>query len=86
MSSQAGLQISNGLLSKTSGNFAVIYSVDLNTVTTTVATESALPGSAVEGDMVLVNGDANTIYSPDVKTVLDQAFDVNQLVNGYFRL
>ncbi|MDH7974662.1 hypothetical protein QH494_20925, partial [Sphingomonas sp. AR_OL41] len=85
LSSQAGFQYSGTLLSKTNGNFAVVYSVDLNTLTSTVSTEATLPGSPVEGDMVLVNADKNTTYTPDVKIVLDQAFAAWELVNGYFR-
>lgn len=84
LSSQAGFQIANGLLSKTSGDFGLIFNCDLDMLTGTVANVGSLP-AGTEGSMYLVNADTNTIYTPDVVEVLDQPFSASELVNGYFR-
>lgn len=87
MGAQAGLQTTAPIFSKTSGDFGFMMALDLNTVTSTVALQSSLPGSPADGDMVLVNGDRNVVtgYGTDVKTVLDTSWIQADLVNGYHK-
>lgn len=88
LSSGAGFTVNEQLLPGTSTDFAFLYAVDLNTLTSTVSLESSLPGSPTDGDLVLVNGDRNIDASlgNDAPFVLDcDEFDDADLVNGYFR-
>lgn len=87
MGAQAGLQTTSPIFTKTSGDFAFLYALDLNTVTSTVSLQASLPGSPADGDMVLVNADRNVVtgYGTDVKTVLDTAWTQADLVNGYHK-
>lgn len=87
MGAQAGLQTTSPIFSKTSGDFAFMMALDLNTVTSTVSLQASLPGSPADGDMVLVNADRNVVtgYGTDVKTVLDTQWTQADLVNGYHK-
>lgn len=88
LAANSGLQLlATSLLGHTTGDFAVIATFDLNTVTTTIGLEASLPvsPSIVEGDMTLVNADANTTFTPDVKDVRNIAYADSQLKNGYFK-
>lgn len=84
--SQAGLTVSSGILAKTS-NFGLFHAFDLNFTYTTYATKAAADaavGSHVEGDVVKVTADTNTVYTPDVSLVMESGLVDNQLVNGYY--
>jgi hypothetical protein len=85
--SAAGLNTTSPIFTKTSGDFAFLYAVDLNTLTSTVSLQSSLPASNAEGDMVLVNGDRNLASGLgadiDSSLMLNAGWADSDLVNGY---
>lgn len=87
LSTGTGFQTTADLLPDMASDFAMLYAVDLNTLTSTVGTVAGLPGSPTDGELVLVNLDRNVAVGlgADVPIVLDTDWTAANLVNGYYR-